>query len=178
MVLSQQQQQQIAKNCSVLFACVLCLKVLKQRHATIFKMNNHLLRLSTIFKISNQRCPTLIARHRFVPIMVCQVQRFRHLGHNRIRKLEMEKFTPLSNAFENAMSFKNFCTQNVPKKKDQTENILTVPNVLTVGRMVMCPFLGYLVIQNDYSMAFNLFVVAGITDLVCLFDSHFDHILM
>ncbi len=101
--------------------------------------------------------------------MVCQVQRFRHLGHNRIRQIKMEKFTPLS-AFKNAMSFKNLCTQNVPEKKDQTENILTVPNVLTVGRMVMCPFLGYLVIQNDYSMAFNLFVVAGITDLVCLFD--------
>ena len=76
---------------------------------------------------------------------------------------------PISSAFENVMSFKNFCTQNVPEKKDQTENILTVPNILTVGRMVMCPFLGYLVIQNDYSTAFSLFVVAGITDLVCLF---------
>lgn len=169
MVLSRQQQQQIVSKIVQFYSHVFYAWKFMQRHATIFKMNNHLLRLSTIFKISNQRCPTLIARHRFVPIMVCQVQRFRHLGHNRIRQIEMEKITPLSSAFEN-LSFKNFCTQNVPEKKDQTENILTVPNVLTVGRMVMCPFLGYLVIQNDYSMAFNLFVVAGITDLVCLFE--------
>lgn len=53
--------------------------------------------------------------------------------------------------------------------KDQTENILTVPNFLTVGRMVMCPILGYLVIQNDYPTALGLFVIAGITDLVCIY---------
>nr|CAH0103086.1 unnamed protein product [Daphnia galeata] len=129
-------------------------------------MINKLLRQSTVFKICNLRNPTLISCHRCIPIMVCQTQRFRHLGHNRIRQVDMEKLRPISNGFKNLMSFKSFCTQNVPERKDQTENILTVPNVLTVGRMVMCPFLGFLVIQNDYSTAFNLFVVAGITDLL------------
>lgn len=138
-----------------------------RRHDTVFTMINKLLRQSTVFKICNLRNPTLISCHRCIPILVCQTQRFRHLGHNRIRQVDMEKLRPISNGFKNLMSFKSFCTQNVPERKDQTENILTVPNVLTVGRMVMCPFLGFLVIQNDYSTAFNLFVVAGITDLVC-----------
>ena len=149
------------------FACFFSSGKFCRRHDTVFTMINKLLRQSTVFKICNLRNPTLISCHQCIPIMVCQTQRFRHLGHNRIRQVEMEKFRPISNGFKNLMSFKIFCTQNVPERKDQTENILTVPNVLTVGRMVMCPFLGFLVIQNDYSTAFNLFVVAGITDLVC-----------
>lgn len=52
------------------------------------------------------------------------------------------------------------------KPRDQFENIITIPNILTVSRMAMCPVLGYLVIQNNYTMAFGLFVAAGITDLV------------
>lgn len=55
-----------------------------------------------------------------------------------------------------------------PGKKERFENILTIPNFLTVSRMAMCPLLGYLVIQQSYWPAFGLFVVAGITDLVTL----------
>ena len=57
------------------------------------------------------------------------------------------------------------------KPKEQFENIVTIPNILTVSRMAMCPVLGYLVIQNNYTTAFGLFVAAGITDLVSFFTS-------
>lgn len=55
------------------------------------------------------------------------------------------------------------------KAKDQFENIVTIPNILTVSRMAMCPVLGYLVVQNNYTTAFGLFVAAGVTDLVISF---------
>ena len=44
--------------------------------------------------------------------------------------------------------------------------ILTVPNVLTLSRMLMSPILGYLIVANSYAMACILFAVAGATDLV------------
>jgi hypothetical protein len=34
---------------------------------------------------------------------------------------------------------------NDPVKREHFENVLTIPNILTVSRMVICPFLGHLV---------------------------------
>jgi len=48
--------------------------------------------------------------------------------------------------------------------------ILTVPNVLTLSRMLMSPILGYLIVANSYAMACILFAVAGATDLVSFTD--------
>lgn len=42
---------------------------------------------------------------------------------------------------------------------------LTLPNVLTVGRLVMVPFVVYFLAQGDFAMAFWLFAVAAATDL-------------
>lgn len=47
------------------------------------------------------------------------------------------------------------------------ENILTVPNLLSLGRIAMSPVLGYLVVSSQYTAALGLFTVAGLTDLVC-----------
>lgn len=48
------------------------------------------------------------------------------------------------------------------------ENIYTLPNVLTVSRIVACPVLGWSILQNDFTLATTLLVYAGLTDLVCL----------
>ena len=56
--------------------------------------------------------------------------------------------------------------KTVTEKKDQVENIVTIPNILTVSRIFMCPVIGYLVINSDFSNALWLFLIAGITDLV------------
>jgi len=44
--------------------------------------------------------------------------------------------------------------------------ILTVPNVLTLSRMLMSPVLGYLVVVESYMLACIVFTVAGFTDVV------------
>lgn len=46
------------------------------------------------------------------------------------------------------------------------ENILTVPNLLSLGRIVLSPVLGYLVMSSNYSAALGLFAVAGLSDMV------------
>lgn len=122
-------------------------------------MNNQILKLLNVSKVCRL---TFISRHR--PTIGSRLQ---HLGHDR--QFEMGKLMRICNTFH-ILKSKNlsnrFQSTTERSNKEQTENILTIPNVLTVGRMVMCPFLGYLVINNDYSTAFSLFIVAGITDLV------------
>lgn len=47
----------------------------------------------------------------------------------------------------------------------ERENIFTVPNALCIGRIAMSPYLGYVIVQGDYSVAMGLMVAAGLTDM-------------
>jgi hypothetical protein len=51
----------------------------------------------------------------------------------------------------------------------ERENIFTIPNLLCVGRIVMSPYLGYVIIEGDFSLAMGLMIAAGLTDLVSNF---------
>ncbi|KFY46417.1 hypothetical protein V494_00460 [Pseudogymnoascus sp. VKM F-4513 (FW-928)] len=46
------------------------------------------------------------------------------------------------------------------------ENIYTVPNFLTLTRLIAAPVVGYLVLNDAHAWALGLFAYAGITDLV------------
>lgn len=46
------------------------------------------------------------------------------------------------------------------------ENIYTIPNVLTLSRIIACPVLGWAILDNNYGVATGLLVYAGLTDLV------------
>ena len=46
------------------------------------------------------------------------------------------------------------------------ENIFTVPNVLSVGRIILSPALGYFVVSESYKLALTFFVLAGVSDMV------------
>lgn len=48
----------------------------------------------------------------------------------------------------------------------ERENILTIPNLLCVARSFLSPYIGYVIIQEDYQLAIGLLIFAGITDLV------------
>ena len=48
----------------------------------------------------------------------------------------------------------------------QKENINTIPNILTLGRILCTPVIGYLVVADSFTWALGLFVCAGITDMV------------
>lgn len=47
------------------------------------------------------------------------------------------------------------------------ENIYTIPNMLTVGRLIAAPYVGYLIVNHEYPLALGVFVLAGLTDMVC-----------
>ena len=45
------------------------------------------------------------------------------------------------------------------------ENIYTIPNFLTVGRFIVAPYLGYMVLQENFHLACALLGVAALTDM-------------
>lgn len=103
-----------------------------------------------------------LTRHRSV--VVCNNHEILKVNPTHFRKS-----TLLENPIKPISSFRKFCVKkdsDKPSLNDQFENVLTIPNVLTVSRVLMCPVLGYLVVQHDYPTAFMLFSVAGITDLL------------
>ncbi|CAH1955221.1 unnamed protein product [Acanthoscelides obtectus] len=48
----------------------------------------------------------------------------------------------------------------------ERENIYTIPNFLCVGRMIISPYLGVLIVQSQFDFALALLGVAAITDLL------------
>ncbi|TKA64365.1 hypothetical protein B0A49_09540 [Cryomyces minteri] len=46
------------------------------------------------------------------------------------------------------------------------ENIYTLPNILTVTRLIAAPVVGYLVLHEQHVWALGLFAYAGVTDLI------------
>jgi len=48
----------------------------------------------------------------------------------------------------------------------RAEKVWTIPNVLTISRILSCPALGYAVLIDDFYVATGLLVYAGLTDVV------------
>ena len=55
-----------------------------------------------------------------------------------------------------------------PSTSVTRENIYTIPNALTVSRIISCPFLGYFIINGNFVYATSLLFYAGVSDLVSL----------
>lgn len=67
---------------------------------------------------------------------------------------------------------KNVLVEDIHKVRErmeeviERENVLTIPNMLTVGRAILSPYIGYIIVQQNYGTAMGLLIVAGITDLL------------
>lgn len=48
----------------------------------------------------------------------------------------------------------------------ERENVLTIPNLLTVGRIMVTPYLGYVIVQGDFPFAMGILAVAAVSDLL------------
>lgn len=62
----------------------------------------------------------------------------------------------------------------VKEKMDEIverENVWTIPNLLCVGRGILSPYIGYVIVQGDINLAMGLLLFAGLTDVVknCVF---------
>lgn len=48
----------------------------------------------------------------------------------------------------------------------ERENVVTIPNMLCVTRILLSPYIGYLIIQTDFHQALAVIMFAGVTDLL------------
>lgn len=57
-------------------------------------------------------------------------------------------------------------TENKDNEKDPElhESPYTLPNALTLARIVACPFLGYAIVKGDFATATGILAVSGFTD--------------
>lgn len=82
-----------------------------------------------------------------------------------------EKFREKRNAIVNDMrATQHRVKQRVRSRMDEIverENVMTIPNLLCVGRAALAPYIYYVVtVQADYSYAMGLLAFAGLTDLL------------
>ncbi|ODN77846.1 hypothetical protein L202_04961 [Cryptococcus amylolentus CBS 6039] len=49
-------------------------------------------------------------------------------------------------------------------QKDLYESPYTIPNALTLARLLACPLLGYEIVQGDYALATGILFASGVTD--------------
>lgn len=54
----------------------------------------------------------------------------------------------------------------------ERENIVTLPNMLTISRMALAPYIGYVIVDADYNYAITLLAAAGLTDWVSFNDNN------
>ena len=52
------------------------------------------------------------------------------------------------------------------KRLTPHENIYTLPNLLTISRLLAAPIIGYLIVNQQHTLALGLFFYAGVTDLI------------
>jgi len=76
------------------------------------------------------------------------------------RCLSPFSFTTLHHHLHSSSSFSK------EKEKPSRENILTVPNVLSLSRLLLAPVIGFFVVQGNFPYALTGFFVAGLTDFL------------
>lgn len=55
---------------------------------------------------------------------------------------------------------------NEEEEGELRESPYTVPNALTIARILACPFLGYNIIHGNYEWATGILLVGGFSDWV------------
>jgi len=55
---------------------------------------------------------------------------------------------------------------STPRKPERHENIYTIPNILTVSRIIATPMIAYLILHQMPYLATGLLLCAGLTDVI------------
>jgi len=61
--------------------------------------------------------------------------------------------------------------EKIDEIREERENIMTIPNMLTISRAVLSPYIGYVIVQGDFTLGMSLLAFAGVTDLVSFLGS-------
>ena len=104
--------------------------------------------------------------HRYLPISGSQPYQYRLLSDVNAPKVNVS----LTHGFLPSLVSAH-CQYRPPKTSlagdsDLHESPYTVPNALTLGRIIACPFLGYHIVQGNLEWATGILFFGGISDWV------------
>lgn len=88
--------------------------------------------------------------------IVCQINYIRPFSLFSPNRQQI-RFVSLSSIYRNEESI---------KEKRVKDKIITIPNILTLSRVVMTPILSYFILNGQLNTACGIFVLAGLTDLL------------
>ena len=81
----------------------------------------------------------------------------------RSTRLSVLSVSPLTNkALNNLRSL----DRKLSKKVQEHDKIVTVPNLLCVGRIAASPYLAYSIVNGELVLSLGIFCLAGLSDLV------------
>lgn len=123
-------------------------------------------------------------RPQLSPILRC-LSSYSSLIHPNLYRLRQITTTCIVHKISSKPSPRQFSTYRILRIQDNSqkdlqqnpitatkpsirENIYTIPNLLTVSRILACPILGWSILHDDFHLATGVLVYAGISDLVCL----------
>ncbi|XP_011496485.1 PREDICTED: probable cardiolipin synthase [Ceratosolen solmsi marchali] len=88
----------------------------------------------------------------------------KHDMYNKKTKIRWQQYSKRKEI--NARFFKEFQQKKqIVEEIIERENIWTIPNFLSLGRILATPCLSYLIVSQDYQLALWLFGFAGFSDL-------------
>uniref|UniRef100_A0A915BT38 cardiolipin synthase (CMP-forming) n=2 Tax=Parascaris univalens TaxID=6257 RepID=A0A915BT38_PARUN len=135
--------------------------------------NCRLMRRSTNIFESLRNSMIAIDRHRFCGIIL------RLYGNRREENILLKNLSPptgrifpiTTNSFsDRECAFKGNIQRIRKQLTNETiqfhDNIMTIPNALSILRIGLTPIIGYLVVEECFTIAISLFSIAGITDLL------------
>ena len=126
----------------------------KQKQKKIFFFENH------IFKtFSDEIC-----------ILITMISIFARTKLQRILKSPSFPRLSLTKEFVNLNKIQTKHKPGLEKKwnsnYEERDKILTIPNLLCMGRIVVSPYLATIIINGDYKTSLIVYSIAGFTDLV------------
>lgn len=91
--------------------------------------------------------------------------------HNKLKDAIRDKQIILQKTKEKLQTQSKFIMDDIKETKSKVratikENVWTIPNMLCMSRIVLSPYLGYLIISGDFEHALSFVAIASFTDLV------------
>jgi len=91
--------------------------------------------------------------------------------HNRLKDAIRDKQMILQKTKQKLQTKSKFILDDIKETKSKVrdtikENVWTIPNMLCMTRIVLSPYLGYLIVNGNFEYALSFVAVASVTDLI------------
>ena len=104
--------------------------------------------------------------HRHLPISGSHLQQYRLLSDVKPPKVNVSPSHQFRRSLVAAHDQYRPPKTSIAGDSDLHESPYTIPNALTLGRIIACPFLGYHIVQGNLEWATGILFFGGISDWV------------